>query len=168
MFDTATGQERLKFDAAAGGAEKLAFTEKLAFSPDGKRLAIAGRERSIQTKLPDGRTRMSAANQYPITVWELSEKKQLWTATAAGSTPLAIGFNPDGSRVAVSVLSQGKPPTLRFWDAATGKDAGRIELPMLARHFAFDRTGKRLAVAFEDTTALVYDLAAAVKPAPPE
>jgi WD40 repeat protein len=162
VFDTASGQEKLKFEVGAGGAMKMAF------SHDGKRLAAAGRGKPIQTKLPDGRMRVSTEPQHLIVVWDLSEKKSVWTATAEGSSPGAVGFSPDGSRVAASGLNQGKPNTIHFWDAATGKDAGRIEVPMSARHFAFDRAGKRLAVAFEDTTALVYDLGIAIKPAPPE
>jgi hypothetical protein len=51
------------------------------------------------------------------------------------------------------------------WDAATGKESGRIELPRRGVQLAFDRTSKRLAVALDDTTALVYDLETAFKPA---
>ena len=51
------------------------------------------------------------------------------------------------------------------WDAATGTEVGRIDLPRRGGHLAFDRTGKRLAVSLQDTTALVYDLQTALKPA---
>ena len=57
------------------------------------------------------------------------------------------------------------PSRVWVWDAATGKEAGRIELPRRGHHLAFDRTGKRLAVSLDDTTALVYNLETALKPA---
>ena len=48
------------------------------------------------------------------------------------------------------------------------KDLGRIELTGHGHHFAFDRTGKRLAVSNWDTTATLYDLETALKPMAPK
>jgi len=135
-----------------------------AFAPDGKRVAIASRGKPIQTKLSDGRIRHSEAKDYPVTAWDLASGKLLWTATAEGSWP-QVAYSPDGSRIAVvSNVWQG-PSRIWVWEAVTGKEVGRIELPSHGQRLAFDQTGKRLAVSFDDTTALVYDLETALKPA---
>jgi hypothetical protein len=51
------------------------------------------------------------------------------------------------------------------WDAATGRELGRIKLAHHAVQLAFDAPANRLAVALTDTTVAVYDLEAALKPA---
>src|SRR5206468_1769580 len=158
ILDPTTGKERQTLTVGDN------WPHALALSPDAKRVAVASRGKSVQTKLPDGRTRHSTEKEYPVTVWELASGKPLWTATAEGSSP-RLAYSPDGSRVAVvSNVWQG-PSRVWVWDAATGKEAGRIELPRRGHHLAFDRTGKRLAVSLDDTTALVYNLETVLKPA---
>jgi WD40 repeat protein len=157
ILDPATGAERQKLELGD------AIVTQIALSPDGKRLLTAGRGKSIQTKLPDGRMRHSVENEYPVSVWDLATGKPLWTATAEGSWP-GLAYSPDGARVAVVSNVHEGPNRVWVWDAATGKEAGRIELPRPGQHAAFDRTGKRLAVSLNDTTALVYDLETELKP----
>jgi RNA polymerase sigma factor (sigma-70 family) len=158
ILDTATGKERQTLAVGDGRLQSLTF------SPDGKRVALAFRGKSVQTKLADGRTRFSTEKEYPVSVLDLESGKPVWTATAEGSWP-GLAYSPDGSRVAVASNVYEGPSRVWLWDAATGKELGRIELPRrVAGHLAFDRTGKRLAVALEDTTALVYDLEVALKP----
>jgi WD40 repeat protein len=158
ILDPATGKER---QALAVGDN---WPSALALSPDAKQVMIAYRGKSVQTKLPDGRIRHSTEKEYPVTVWELASGKSLWTATAEGSWP-QLAYSQDGSRAAaVSNVWQG-PSRVWVWDAATGKEAGRIELPRPGHKVAFDRTGTRLAVSLNDTTALVYNLETALKPA---
>lgn len=127
------------------------------FSPDGKRLVVAHEAKRIQTKLPDGRNRNSIEHNYPLSVWDLASGKSVWSATLEGYSP-RFAYTPDGSRLAVLSHSLRGPTRLWVFDASTGKEAGRFELPKGGLQLAFDRTGKRLAVAFEDTTAAVYNL----------
>jgi WD40 repeat protein len=159
ILDTATGKERQTL--AAGDN----WPQTLAFSPDGKRLVIGYRAKQIQTKIPGGGVRTSSENEFPVTVWDLATGKPVWTATAEGSWP-RLAYSPDGSRVAVVSGVWRGPSRVWVFDATTGKEAGRIELPQRGGHVAFDRTGKRLAVSLADTTAMVYDLATALKPGP--
>jgi WD40 repeat protein len=157
VLDPRTGKERQTLTV---GDNRLAA---LAFSPDAKRVAVAFRGKPVQTKLPDGRTRYSTEQESSVAVWDLASGKPIWTAKAEGIGRLA--YSPDGSRVAVlSNVSRG-PSRVWVWDAGTGKQAGRIELPRRGWHLAFDRTGKRLAVSLDDTTALVYNLETALRPA---
>jgi WD40 repeat protein len=158
LLDPTTGKERQTLTVGDD------WPHALALAPDAKRVAVAYRGKPVQTKLPDGRTRHSTAKEYPVTVWELTSGKPLWTATAEGSWP-RLAYSPDGSRVAVVSNVWRGPARVWVWDAATGKEVGRIELPRRGHQLGFDRTGRRLAVSLDDTTALVYELGAALKPA---
>jgi WD40 repeat protein len=162
VFDVKTGQERLKFEVDPNGVAKLAL------SPDGTRLAIGGRGKSINTRLPGGGTRHSAASEHQTAVWDLAAKKVVWQAASPGSWSGELVFSPDGKRLAESVSTEDKKYAIQHWDAATGKDLGRIDLPQRGSHLAFDRAGQRLAVSNQDTTATVYDIPAALKPNEPK
>jgi WD40 repeat protein len=158
VLDPMTGKEKQTLTVGDG------FPNAIAFSPDAKRVAVAYHGKQVQTRLADGGTRYSTEKEYPIKVWDLASGKPLWAATAEGSWP-GLAYSPDGSRLAVvSNVWQG-PSRVWVWDAATGKEAGRIKLPRPSQHLAFDRTGKRLAVSLDDTTALLYNLETALKQA---
>ena len=151
LIDPATGTERQKLDVGPNPVSAMAL------SPDGKRLFVANHGNQIQTKLANGQTRFSNPPENPVSVWDIATGKPLWSTMAEGSWP-GLAFSPDGKRVAVV-----KDTRVRVWDAASGKDVGQIALPSRGFHLAFDQTGKRLAVSFEDTTAMVFDLDAALK-----
>lgn len=158
LLDPMTGQEQ---QTASVGSNR---PHAIAFSPDAKRVAVAYRGKPVRTKLPDGRTRFSTEEACPVAIWDLASGKRLWTATVEGNWP-EVAYAPDGSKVAaVSSVWQG-PSRVWVWDAATGREAARIELPHRGQHLAFDRSGKRLAVSLDDTTALVYNLETSLKPA---
>ncbi|MFO0803579.1 MAG: sigma-70 family RNA polymerase sigma factor [Gemmataceae bacterium] len=162
VFDVGTGKLRLKFEPEPNGVTTIAF------SPDGKRLAVAGRGKHSQLPLPNGRTRFSTAPEHQTAVWDLGTQKVVWTVTAPGSWARLVRFTDDGSRLAELIDPEDKKHAIVLRDAGTGKDIGRIELPSRGSNFAFDRTGKRVAVSFWDTTAIVYDLDSALKPAKQE
>jgi RNA polymerase sigma factor (sigma-70 family) len=157
IFDVETGKEHTRFEGDPNGITSLAL------SPDGRRLAIAGRGKSIETRLPGGMTRYSTSKEHQVAVWDVSTKKPVWQGTAEGSWS-QIAFSHDGSRLGASSDTEDKVYSIRIWDATTGKDLGRVNLPEGGRHFAFDRTGKRLAVSQGQTTAMIFDLETALKP----
>lgn len=163
VFDTATGKERMKFEADANGVASLAL------SPDGKRVAVAGRGKRIEARLPNGRSRSTIAPEHQTTVWDLDAKKIIWQTTSTGSSFSGdIGFSPDGNRLAELISDDERRYAIRVWGMATGKDLGQIELAIRGGHFAFDRTGKRLAVTHWDTTVTIFDLETALKPSKPK
>src|SRR5262249_49387275 len=136
----------------------------LAFSPDGKRLAIAGRGKHNEIRLPDGSTRHSNTPEHQTAVWDLATQKVVWQAAMPGSWAREVRFTDDGSRLAEMLEPDDKKYAVHVRDAGSGKDVGRVDLPSRGSHFSFDRTGRQLAVAFWDTTAIVYDLETALKP----
>jgi WD40 repeat protein len=162
VIDVETGKERAKFEPDPNGVTALAL------SPDGKRLTVAGRGKHIETRLPNGRTQHSNAPEHQTAVWDLATQKVVWQVTMPGSWAREVQFTDDGSRLAEMIDPEDKKYAIRVLDAATGKDLGRVELLSRGSHFGFDRSGKRLAVAFWDTTAIVYDLETVLKPGEPK
>ncbi|HYH67740.1 MAG TPA: hypothetical protein VD866_23790, partial [Urbifossiella sp.] len=158
LIDTTTGETTRTLDTAGTG-----WTERVAYSPDGKRLAVAVRLPSTETRLPDGRLRSSGSKDFGLSLWDVGSGKRLWTASAPGWVPAAIAFTPDGTKLATTGVDD--PPTaVHFWDSATGAAAGRVSIPLRGGALAFDRAGRRLAVGLHDTTAVVFDLATALTP----
>jgi WD40 repeat protein len=163
IFDVETGKERMKF----GLDEKQVSV--LALSPDGKRLAVSHWGKDTETRLPDGTVLRTPAKGYQFKVWDLKTQKVLWEGISPGSRGIAIGFSPDGSRLAeLGRQKDDHKNELRLCDATTGKDIGKIDLPTPNSIFSFDRTGKRLAVGNSDTTVVVYELDTALKPYAPK
>jgi RNA polymerase sigma factor (sigma-70 family) len=161
IFDVVTGKERAKFEADPNGVTALGL------SADGKRLAVAGRNKSVETRLPEGRFGHKTDPDYRLAVWDVAAKAVVWEKNVPGSAwGGEVRFSDDGSRLAGSGSVDEKKYVAWVWDAAGGKDLGRIDLPGAAHHLGFDRAGKRLAVSHPDTTATVYDLDAVLKPAP--
>jgi WD40 repeat protein len=161
LFDVETGKESTKFEADPNGVYALAL------SPDGKRLAVGGRGKAIETRLPDGSTRHQSAKEHRTAVWDLAVKKIVWQTTSPGSWAGEVVFSPDGTRLA-EVVDDEKRYFVRVWEVPAGKEIGRIELAGRGHHVAFDRTGKRLAVSSWDTTAVLFDLETALKPINPK
>ncbi|MCE9562748.1 MAG: sigma-70 family RNA polymerase sigma factor [Planctomycetes bacterium] len=164
IFDVETGRERLKFEADPNGIGCISL------SPDGKRLAVAGRAKRTETKLPDGTMRHTHASEHAVTVWDLSTTKSCWHAKSPGSWPEGgeIVFSPDGRWIAEAVTHEKTKHAVLVWEAEKGTDMGRIDLQHRGHYVAFDRAGKRLAVSHDDTTATLHDLETALKPTPPK
>jgi WD40 repeat protein/tetratricopeptide (TPR) repeat protein len=70
-------------------------------------------------------------------------------------------FSPDGRRLVTAAVSDGgRGDSVRVWDVATGRPAGRpIEAPAdnPVRHVAFSPDGRRLLLANAIRTARLYD-----------
>lgn len=161
VVDTATGKERVP----AQPIDPPNGVWQVAVSPDGKRLAVASRAAQTDVKRPNGLTETATAADHTVGVYELATGKVVWLAASAGTWPEQLRFSPDGSRLAETVRADKGRPWLRVWDAG-GKEVGHLDLPDGAgHHIAFDRGGRKLAVSQLDTTAAVYDLEQALKPA---
>jgi WD40 repeat protein len=112
----------------------------LAFSPDGKRLASAGADRTVL-------------------LWDVPAS-QVW-ATLRGhrGRVYATAFHPDGQTLA----SIGADRQLRLWDPATGEARSNVRIGrVLAYALAFHPDGQTLLLGRADGTVAIWDLAVGV------
>jgi WD40 repeat protein/serine/threonine protein kinase len=102
----------------------------LAFSPDGKRLAVGGDDKLVH-------------------VWDLAGGKEVLTLTGHRRSVLRVTFSRDGRRLASASggLHVRDASEIKVWDAATGKELLNIPDPEGFNALAFSPDGKRLAAA---------------------
>ena len=122
-YATDTGKERFAL------AADVPRVERVALSPDGRRLAAVG---------PVGEAETS--EEYRVTVWNLADA----TRVSRFRVPMKtfwkeLAFTADGNRV----VTGSWEPVLRFWDAKTGEPAGTLDLPQRPECVALSPDGKR-------------------------
>jgi WD40 repeat protein/serine/threonine protein kinase len=155
----------------------------VAFSPDGRRLASAGEDKTVKvweattgremwTSLrhtapvqavafsADGRFLASASGDWSklshgeVKLWDARSGKERFTLGGHIGFVLSVAFSPDGRRLA----SAGMDKTVKLWDVATGREALTLRGH---RHtiqaVAFSRNGCQLASASDDRTVRVWD-----------
>jgi WD40 repeat protein len=113
----------------------------VAFSPDGKQLAIGG----------------GTEDSPALRVWDLAARK--FTADLKGHTSAVwtVAYSADGKMLA----SGGYDNTARVWDLASGKETARIDaFADRVTGVAFSPDGKTLAACSNDGSAVLFDLAA--------
>ncbi len=147
LWSTATWKqaltlENLERDAPTGRSGRQGPVEDLAFSPDGKTLALASFGRTVQ-------------------LCDVATGKLLETLKGHSSAVSAVAFSPDGRTLA----SGSYDHTVRLWNVETRRelmqlDAGRAELGQ-ARSLAFSPDGKQL-LAGCDRSAAVWSAAPSV------
>jgi RNA polymerase sigma factor (sigma-70 family) len=131
----------------------------LTLSSDSKYLLASSFDKSVETKLADGRTRFSVSHT-TVSLWELETGKLIRSQKFAVSYrgPSAI-FSPDSKQI---VVKDAKPGArIHFYDLKTGQEQRVIEgMTGDITAFCITPDNKRLICALNDTTALVWNLSA--------
>jgi WD40 repeat protein len=102
------------------------------FSPDGKRLAAAGRDKKLR-------------------VWNAVTGEEVFTAKHADQL-LGVAFDPSGSR-----LATGSPTGVYVWDATTGDALFSLKVTGGVSAVAYSHDGNRLAAASAGKQVRLWD-----------
>jgi WD40 repeat protein len=129
----------LLLPTSAGAADPLSI-RAVAFSPDGKLLAVAAGE---------------PAQSGAVALWEVATRKQRWHHAEMKGVP-AVAFSPDGRTLAIGSFGSDA----RLLDVANGEVKRTLPHPNEVRGVAFSRDGRLLATACWDKRVRVWDLAA--------
>ena len=151
---------------------------KVAFSPDGKRLASASRDRTIKvwdaqsgqsittlrghsaqvgsvTFSPDSRRIASASFNGTIKLWDTKSFEEVITLTGHTTTVATVVFSPNGEQLA----SASDDKTIKLWDVRSGQEIttfkGHLEE---VGSVVFSPDGKRLASASVDKTIKIWEI----------
>jgi len=109
----------------------------VAFSPDGRRLATASRDRTVK-------------------IWDMENGHELLTYAGHGDSVRSVAFSPDGKQIA----SAGGEADIKLWDPNTGKDVRTIKgKGAYVTSLAFSSDGKYLAVSNDDKAVRLYEVA---------
>jgi WD40 repeat protein/serine/threonine protein kinase len=131
LWDPLTGREILKL------REHTSFGSCVVFSPDGQRLASAGRDGMIRIRDANPASRGQELRT-------LRHDDEVWS----------VAFSPGGQQIASTCFER----TARLWDAATGAVLHRLPLSSQGYLVAFSRDGQRLASISRDKTAQIWDV----------
>jgi len=129
---------------ASGGPVRLAAelntgADDLAFSPDGRSLAV-------------GSARYGDGSQFAVEVWDVAAGQLRWTGQHADMVR-EVAFSPDGTRVGSASFDGAG----RLWDAATGAQVAEFKYNYWVNALDFSSQGNRWATGGFDGKAVVAD-----------
>jgi WD40 repeat protein/Flp pilus assembly protein TadD len=138
VWDGAEGRPLLEL------AEPGLSVTRLALSPDGDRLALAG----VQATSVPGKEKTKS--EAVLRVYAIDSGQVTHSFSGGDSPLLGLAFSPDGTRLAAAGTWSEDPHTARtvvLWDLASERPTVTYQGPELAMDAAFSPDGRRLAVA---------------------
>jgi WD40 repeat protein len=172
LWDADTGKELQTFSVA-----RNAGTSNLAFTPDGKGLAVAllnytvlifdtangqevrrfvGHTSQVNSLhfSQDGKMLASASSERRARLWDVATGKELRQLLGHDNIVTSVRFSPDGKTVVTSSVDK----TVRLWDVVTGKElrccVGHLDV---VSEVAFSPDGRILASASRDQTVKLWN-----------
>jgi WD40 repeat protein len=129
------GKELLKLEE-----EGVRFTY-VSLSPDGTRVAAGVVVRDSTRAL-----------QWTVRIWDIATGRQILAIQpSAGLDFSVVTFSPDGTRLATVAGGRGQPSRIVVWDAATGAECGRWQVPAgWVTSVASSPDGRRVAATITD------------------
>jgi WD40 repeat protein len=144
VWDTASGKVRTRFKASSFDIDRIAL------SPDGKRLALTGRADNA------------------VHVWDVTPGREVHSFTGHRGGPLTVAFCKDGKEIAtvsrdgslVGPIVTWADWSLRRWDAASGTERAVIQANLQgeALYAVFSADGQRLAMILHNGTLRLWDV----------
>jgi WD40 repeat protein len=125
LWDLKTGQvdsPKVPIGGPGGNGFRCAFT------PDGKRLAVADHG-------------PASRNSPEVVIYEMPSGKEVLCLTGHTAFPSNVVFSPDGQRVASVAQQAPNPPEVKIWDAVNGQEL----LTLTAAADAPTNAGPRMA-----------------------
>jgi WD40 repeat protein/tRNA A-37 threonylcarbamoyl transferase component Bud32 len=167
LWDIATGKEAAVLQAEDPGL----FAIAVAFSPDGRQLAVTNADHKIRlhdTRTGrsvaggtltghehgvaavaynrDGSRLASAGRDQLVKVWDIQTRRELFTMRGHGAPVQGLAFSPDGDRLA----SGDVRGVVKVWDTTSGQDARTVAFPFgppRCSGVAFRADGRQLVTA---------------------
>jgi WD40 repeat protein len=118
LYDTGTAKELRALGAGPArrpGERRPSMLDDPQYSLDAPPLAFS----------PDGKTLAVATAENTVSLWDTTTGKALPSPAGHSGAVTELGVAADGK----TVVTRGTDRTLRRWDAATGKELGRLRLP---------------------------------------
>jgi WD40 repeat protein len=158
IWDTATGRPLCKLQGHTGNVTRLAF------SPDGQRLATASEDHTVKVWStdtgrelvtlaghadgvagvafsPGGGRLASAGYDNTVRVWDSASGLLCFTLAGHAAAVMDVAYSPDGQRLATASLDD----TVKFWSAKGGHAVEAVRVAGTTRGVAFSPDGRHLA-----------------------
>jgi WD40 repeat protein len=133
LWDFATGREVVATTLSA------LYVRKIRFSRDGKRLAVTGATRPLETG--------------EVRILDAETAREVWSLKGHALRVEDADFTPDGLRLATASLDQ----TVRLWDLNTGQEILKWNEPAHCLSIGFVSDGRRLIGATSNRRIRVWD-----------